>query len=338
MIALSRVLTEEKDVRSLTGVPLRFKKRSFTVLPVCGWDHYYQRPQALAVGLSQLLPGWDFFFVSTQQVQPFKRQAANLFIVNREWFYQHEHELSKGVFYSTFAKHANDLKRAAVSWFDLCDYPELYYPEAESDIRQITKWANVITACAPHLKRDFLPINRNRSIVWRNACWPANTALPPVEDQRSPVVGAWMFPGAWVDYELLSELGKRIPVFVAGAPSHKIAHTVNAGYISYEGLKSFASTCTHLIIPFSPNNPITWYADPMKFYEYVAARRVLIYPETMNLDPGVPHRAIRYSSNWKIESLTDEIQTIRGMVPEYYLDEASISWSARIKTLAERLF
>jgi len=86
--------------------PIRFKARTLTILPCCGWDYYYQRPQAFVQGLARLLPTWDFFFVSTSiHKMPITQVEKNLFLVNIPWFHQYKHLLSKGVYYTTYPLH-----------------------------------------------------------------------------------------------------------------------------------------------------------------------------------------------------------------------------------------
>lgn len=337
MKKLNDIYPNEPGLKTAGGYPVpgRFGRRTLTFLRGATWNKFYQRTQALAVGLSQLLPTWDIFFVSDGEMNVIRPQARNLFVVSPLWFEQFKADLARGVFFTTWPRLADELLTADTSWFDLCDHPSLFYPKGMGE-REQSELGRALTA-------DIFTSTLNRMGVehrldgWTipNGCWPANTALNPLTVQSAPVIGFWGSMGPWVDADLLNELGKRYAVLVACEPGKCPPTCADMGYLRYDQLKWFAKLCTHLIIPFK-RGPIAEYSDPIKQYEYAAANRVSLIPT------WIPNFHGLGLTNYRRYTTLDELVNVIG---EYRVEDLKrfddpffISWETRCRTLVAEVF
>ena len=334
-----KILNNSKDnsVKDENGITTKFGEKTIIFLPGCKWYNYYQRPQGMFTALSKSLPDWDFIFCDLGAEQPIKNETNNLFIVSNDWFEQTKSELYHCVFCTTVPWKYDEILNARGRWFDFVDDPKIFYQDEDKekykvlrDTKNILNIANITTCSSQRLISDFSKYSANKITLLKNAANPENTHLPSFTEKTSVVIGFWGFRGPWVNTELLIFLAERFPVLLAGAviPESK---TKTVGILPYNKLKDFAKKCTHLIIPFRDNR-VTYYANPLKYYEYLYSNRVLILPE--RLENRTPERTeiIYTDNNW--DKLENDINNIK------FWDNKDIpfelhSWETRAKKFIE---
>ena len=310
---MNNIFRESKDtaIRMADGMPIKFGQKTVVFIPGIEWNKFYQRPQGLITAMAQLMPDWDFIFCDLGANLPLKRQSNNIYLVSNEWYRQKYDELLEGIFYTTIPRNHEEISKARGKWFDFVDYPNVFYTKSAqttdkplNDTNEMLKIADIVTCSSPRLMEDFTKGAKAEVMLLKNAAWAKNTALETFKKPAPIVIGFWGFCGDWVDTELLEYLSDVFPVVVAGHPIDK-GNIRNMGLLPHRMLKGMAAICTHLIIPFKKGKTC-YYSDPLKYYEYLYANRMIIIPEEID-NRSECDREIEYKYDNPIE-LVDDIK------------------------------
>ena len=306
--------SKDNSKKGRDGIPIRFGEKTIVFMPGVQWNKFYQRPQGLITALAQMMPDWNFIFCDNSASMPLKRQADNLYLVSNDWYKQKFDELCEGIFYTTIPRIHKEFSKARGKWFDFVDDPDVFYPKfdrattrPQKDTEKMLECADVITCSSQRLIDDYVENDKDKTMLLKNACWSKNTNLQPFKKKVPIVIGFWGFLGDWVDVDLLSYLSDHFPVIVAGNPIN-VGSIRNMGILHHSQLKSMASICSHLIIPFKEGN-ISYYSDPLKYYEYLYTNRMIILPENMETKTD-DKRELEYSYDNDWEKLVEDIETV----------------------------
>lgn len=182
--------------------------------------------------------------------------------------------------YPVWAKALENIAHNAFVVYDCVDYLPALLPHTEAPEQQLANIANIVFVTSPSLG-DHLSAARHLYVL-PNGVDPLFFALPRKKSMKrwpSPVLG---FVGAisfWVDLELLHKLASRNPnwTFVLAGPTYvdvsalrqcKNVHFL--GQIPYSELPELLAQFNIGIVPFKLSE-VTYHANPIKVYEYLAA-------------------------------------------------------------------
>ncbi len=131
---------------------------------------------------------------------------------------------------------------------------------------------------------------RSRRVYNPNTHWIPNGAdvdhfssearpAPDVQHLRRPIVGFVGGLSEWVDLELVADLARRRPnytfllvgpISIDSAPTASLPNVCLIGARPYARLPEYLAAMDVALIPFKRND-VTYHADPIKAYEYLAA-------------------------------------------------------------------
>ena len=236
------------------------------------------------------------------------------------------------------------LPRQALVYHCADDYAHVQgFPKTLPDLEaELCRWADLVITTSETLCRDRRKWNPNTHWVPNGADIDhfAQSGPPAAElrDLARPVIGFVGGLSQWVDVQLLCQLALARPewtfalvgpVTIDVSPIRYLPNVRILGPRPYAGLPAYLAAMDVGLIPFR-QDPVTYHADPIKAYEYLAAGLPVVatdLPALRRLD-----RVVRLADS--TQSFLDRIQAALAEGRDARSDErraeaARHGWSSR---------
>ena len=240
------------------------------------------------------------------------------------------------------------LPRQALVYHCADDYAHVRgFPKSLPDLEaELCRWADVVITTSETLCRDRRQWNPNTH-------WVPNGAdvehfaqhAPPAAELRElarPVIGFVGGLSEWVDVQLLCALASARPEWTfaligpVGIDLSVIRNLANVRLLGprpYAELPAYLAAMDVALIPFQ-QNPVTYYADPIKAYEYLAAGLPVVatdLPALRRLDHVVRLADSAPSFLNQIQAALTEGRSARSA--ERRAEAARHSWASRFEQI-----
>ncbi|WP_134683464.1 glycosyltransferase [Brevibacillus migulae] len=318
---------EEEIIKELEDIFQKGSAKIFIFpLPTCPWGYMFQRPQQIARALAEkgytvlYLVDTNFPFSPDWDVRGVKQIEPNLYLYNDNasgrllsqikskkdvviWqFWPHQRKFVKNI--------EMHLSAPVTKIYDCIDHLSTFlsYERINEDFNISVKEADIVIATAKSIYKELIDIRKDTLLIqngvriedfisFEERCW---AQLEQLKTDTNIIAGYYGAIADWFDFstvEFLARKNKDWTFLFVGEIYPEVEDKVNElkrynnvkflPRVSYADIPQLLAAFDVALLPFLIND-ITVNTSPVKVYEYMAGRKLIVssdLPEVRNLSP-----------------------------------------------------